>query len=73
MAAQTALATGLDRRPPPMGGFSPAIVRLEVRRLLRNRRTMILALIVPVVFFVAFGLNTPTCTRAVTATSRPRS
>lgn len=47
----------LNRSAPPMGGFNPAIVRLEVRRLLRNRRTMIFALIVPVVFFLAFGFN----------------
>lgn len=32
-------------------------MRLEVRRLLRNRRTMILALILPVLFFWGFGLN----------------
>ena len=57
MTAQTALAAALERRPPPMGGFSPAIVRLEVRRLLRNRRTMIFALILPVLFFWGFGLN----------------
>jgi ABC-2 type transport system permease protein len=36
-----------------VGGFSPAIVRLEIRRLLRNRRTMILALVLPVLFFWA--------------------
>ena len=32
-------------------------MRLEVRRLLRNRRTMTLALVLPVFFFVGFGLN----------------
>jgi len=57
MTAQPALAAALERKPPPVGGFSPAIVRLEVRRLLRNRRTMILALALPVLFFVSFGLN----------------
>ena len=57
MTAQSALAAALERKPPPAGGFSPAIVRLEVRRLLRNRRTMILALVVPVLFFAGFGLN----------------
>jgi ABC-2 type transport system permease protein len=41
-----------------MGGFSLAIVRLEVRRLLRNHRTMIFTLVMPVIFFLAFGLNT---------------
>jgi ABC-2 type transport system permease protein len=57
MTAQSALAAALERKPPPAGGFSLAIVRLEVRRLLRNRRTMILALVLPVLFFVGFGLN----------------
>jgi len=31
------------------------ILRLEVRRLLRNRRTMILAIAMPVFFFLSFG------------------
>jgi ABC-2 type transport system permease protein len=57
MTAQSALAAALERQPPPTGGFSPAIVRLEVRRLLRNRRTLILALVLPVIFFWGFGLN----------------
>jgi ABC-2 type transport system permease protein len=57
MTAQSTLAAALERQPPPLGGFSPAILRLEVRRLLRNRRTMTLALILPVLFFLGFGLN----------------
>ena len=57
MTAQPALATAPKRKPPTAGGFSPALVRLEVRRLLRNRRTMTLALVLPVFFFVGFGLN----------------
>ena len=57
MTAQSALTAALERQPPPLGGFSPAIVRLEVRRLLRNRRTMIFALVLPVLFFWGFGLN----------------
>lgn len=46
-----------ERRTPPLGGFSVAVLRLEVRRLLRNRRTMIFTLIFPVFFFLVFGLN----------------
>ena len=57
MTAQSTLAAALERKPPPLGGFSPAILRLEVRRLLRNRRTMVLALVVPVLFFWSIGLN----------------
>ncbi len=40
-----------------MGGFSLTGLRLEVRRLLRNRRTMILAIAMPVIFFMSFGRN----------------
>ena len=47
----------LERSTPAMGGFSTAILRLEIRRLLRNPRTMIFTLLMPVVFFLIFGLN----------------
>lgn len=57
MTAASGLAAALERKTPPLGGFSPAILRLEVRRLLRNRRTMLFALIAPVIFFLIFGLN----------------
>ena len=40
-----------------MGGFSLTVLRLEVRRLLRNRRTMVLAIAMPVIFFLGFGRN----------------
>ena len=46
-----------DREAPSLGGFNVTVLRLEIRRLLRNRRTVIFALIFPVVFFLAFGLN----------------
>ena len=57
MTAQPALVAALERKPPPLGGFRAATVRLEVRRLLRNRRTMVFALVLPVLFFWGFGLN----------------
>jgi len=38
----------LDRPIPPLGGFSLAVVRIEVRRLLRNRRTIVFTLITPI-------------------------
>ena len=47
----------LTREAPSLGGFNLTVLRLEIRRLLRNRRTVIFALIFPVVFFLAFGLN----------------
>lgn len=57
MTVQATLAVALDRKPPAMGGFSPRIVRLEVRRLLRNRRTLVLAIAMPVIFYATFGFN----------------
>jgi ABC-2 type transport system permease protein len=45
------------RRAPSMGGFNLTVLRLEVRRLLRNRRTVLFAIVFPVFFFLIFGLN----------------
>ncbi|MFI1916364.1 ABC transporter permease [Nocardia sp. NPDC020380] len=39
----------------PAGGFRLAFLAMELRRLLRNRRTLIFALVMPPVFFVIFG------------------
>jgi ABC-2 type transport system permease protein len=57
MTSGPTLNAALERKVPPMGGFSLAVLRLEVRRLLRNRRTMMFALVAPVLFFLIFGLN----------------
>lgn len=46
-----------DRKVPPFGGFNLTVLRLEIRRLLRNRRTLVFTLIMPVFFFLLFGLN----------------
>jgi ABC-2 type transport system permease protein len=40
------------RRVPPLGGFNLAFLGLEIRRLLRNRQTMAISLVVPVFFFI---------------------
>jgi ABC-2 type transport system permease protein len=55
MTVQSSLAIALERTGPPLGGFSLTVLRLEVRRLLRNRRTMVLAIAMPVIFFFSFG------------------
>ena len=47
----------VPRRVPPLGGLNATLLGLELRRLLRNRRTMIITLVMPVVFFLIFGLN----------------
>ncbi|MHB1930526.1 MAG: ABC transporter permease [Acidimicrobiales bacterium] len=47
-----------DRSPISASrGFRPAILGLEVRRLLRNRRTLLFSMVVPAMFFLIFGLN----------------
>jgi ABC-2 type transport system permease protein len=61
----TSLEAALARKVPPMGGFSVAVWRIEVRRLLRNRRTMIIAIAMPVIFFLTFGLNSSYATTAI--------
>jgi ABC-2 type transport system permease protein len=54
----TATASDLNSRPVPrLGGLSLTVLTLEVRRLLRNRRTLIFTMIMPSAFFLLFGLN----------------
>ncbi|MGJ0118559.1 ABC transporter permease [Williamsia sp. MIQD14] len=39
----------------PLRGFSPTYVRLDVRRVLRNRRAMIFTLAMPTLLYIVFG------------------
>jgi ABC-2 type transport system permease protein len=58
MSARTAAAAGVStRRPPSFGGINLTVLWLEIRRLTRNKRTMIFALIAPVVLFLFVGTN----------------
>jgi ABC-2 type transport system permease protein len=43
---------------PPLGGFNLTALGLEVRRMLRNRRTLMFIIVFPSVFFFMFGLST---------------
>ena len=45
------------RRAPGLGRPNTTVLGLEIRRLCRNRRTVILAVLSPVAFFLIFGLN----------------
>jgi ABC-2 type transport system permease protein len=54
--ATTPPAVPTDRRPPALGGFSTAVLGIEIRRVLRNRRTLMFTLVMPAVFFLLFGL-----------------
>jgi ABC-2 type transport system permease protein len=44
-----------DRTAPPLGGFNVTFLGLEIRRVMRNRRTLLFMLIMPVVFYLAIG------------------
>ena len=53
MSTQAIPAPDLStRRAPGLGGFNLMVLKLEIRRLLRNRRTVIFAVISPVIFFL---------------------
>ncbi|SHM93163.1 ABC transporter permease [Cryptosporangium aurantiacum] len=45
-----------ERRTPRLGGLNATYLGLEIRRTLRNRRTLFFILIMPPVFFLLFGL-----------------
>jgi len=45
------------RSLPKFGGFSLGMIKLELRRMIRNRRTVIFTFIMPAVFFLLFGTN----------------
>jgi ABC-2 type transport system permease protein len=53
----TAAAMPAARDLPRFGGFTAGMIKLELRRLLRNRRTVIFTFIMPAVFFLLFGTN----------------
>jgi len=43
------------RRVPPLGGFSLTLLRFELKRMLRNRRTVIFTLVLPAALALSFG------------------
>jgi ABC-2 type transport system permease protein len=49
------MTTLADRSTLRLGGFSPTFLGLEIKRLVRNRRTVVFTLVMPPVFFVIFG------------------
>lgn len=54
--ASTTDRVRLDRRVPPLGGFTLTYLGIELRRKLRNRRTLIFTIAFPVVMFCIIGL-----------------
>lgn len=57
MSTPTIAADVAGRKAPGLGGFNVTVVKLELRRLTRNRRTIIIAIVAPVLLFLIFGLN----------------
>ncbi|MCI1747209.1 MAG: ABC transporter permease [Acidipropionibacterium sp.] len=43
------------RSVPRFGGFSATLIRIELLRVVRNRRTMVLAILLPIVLFLLVG------------------
>lgn len=43
------------RTPPRLGGLSTVVLRIELRRMLRNRRTVVFAMLFPAALFLSFG------------------
>jgi ABC-2 type transport system permease protein len=52
-----AVREAATRQSPSFGGFNLTILGLEVRRMLRNKRTIIFGVLMPIVLFLVFGLN----------------
>ena len=51
----TATVDTTTRRVPPLGGFNRTILGIELKRMLRNRRTIFFTLVFPAGLFFAFG------------------
>ncbi|MEO7085951.1 MAG: ABC transporter permease [Gemmatimonadaceae bacterium] len=53
----TPIESQTERRVPPFGGFNLTALGLEIRRVLRNRRTVLFIVVFPSVFFFLFGVS----------------
>lgn len=53
------------RSLPKFGGFSLGMIKLELRRMMRNRRTVVFTFIMPAVFFLLFGTNSASRTQQI--------
>ena len=45
------------RRVPPLGGFNTTALTIEITRVLRNRRTVLFTVVMPIVLYVMIGTN----------------
>jgi ABC-2 type transport system permease protein len=53
----TAVTMPAARKLPRFGGFSFGMIRLELRRMMRNRRTVVFTFVMPAVLLLLFGNN----------------
>ena len=51
----TATIDPASRTVPPFGGFNRTVLEIELKRMLRNRRTIFFTLVFPAGLFFAFG------------------
>lgn len=56
-AGALALVERSTRSVPPFGGLNRTLASIELKRVLRNRRTMIFSLVLPAVFYFMFGVG----------------
>ena len=61
----TAAVMPAARSLPKFGGFNLGMIKLELRRMLRNRRTVVFTFIMPAVFFLLFGTNSASRNQSV--------
>jgi ABC-2 type transport system permease protein len=54
----TAMIDPTTRRVPPVGGFNLTVLAIELKRMLRNRRTIIFTLVLPAALYLMIGTNT---------------
>lgn len=57
MSTTTLDRVALDRRVPPLGGFTLTYLGIELKRRLRNRRTLFFTIAFPVVMYVIIGVR----------------
>jgi ABC-2 type transport system permease protein len=50
-------ATAIQDRKPSAGGINSTFLWIEIKRMLRNRRTIIFTVLMPAIFFFIFGLS----------------
>jgi ABC-2 type transport system permease protein len=54
----TAAIDPTARKVPPLGGFNLTMLGIELRRMVRNRRTVFFTLVMPVLLYLIIGTNT---------------